>query len=137
MILSKMILSLLIFIPVLGSLAMLVVAKAGIEGREDLYKKIALIATGLQLLLSGILYFKFDPVLSITESPFTVQYDWISYFNIQYFLGVDGLSMPMVLLTAFLSFICILISWNIKKQPLGYFSLFLLLDAGMMGVFLS
>ena len=45
--------------------------------------------------------------------------------------------MPMVLLTALLSFLCIVVSWNIDKRPLGYFSLFLLLDAGMMGVFLS
>ena len=134
---NSIILSLLIFIPVMGSIAMLFVAKSGVDGREDMYKKIALAATGLQLLLSVFLYFKFDPSLSVIESPFTVQVDWISYFNIQYFLGVDGLSMPMVLLTALLSFICILISWNIKKQPLGYFSLFLLLDAGMMGVFLS
>ena len=58
---NSIILSLLIFIPVIGSIAMLVVAKAGIDGREELYKKIALAATGLQLLLSGILYFKFDP----------------------------------------------------------------------------
>ena len=45
--------------------------------------------------------------------------------------------MPMVILTALLSFLCIIASWNIDKRPLGYFSLFLLLDAGMMGVFLS
>ena len=45
--------------------------------------------------------------------------------------------MPMVLLTALLSFLSIGISWNITKQPLVYFALFLLLDAGMMGVFLS
>jgi NADH-quinone oxidoreductase subunit M len=71
------------------------------------------------------------------ESPYTVQIDWIKHFNIQYFIGVDGLSMPMVLLTALLSCICIISSWNITKQSLGYFSLFLLLDAGMMGVFLA
>ena len=71
------------------------------------------------------------------DSPFTVQLNWIEHFNIQYFVGVDGLSIPMVLLTALLSFICIISSWNITKQPFGYFSLFLLLDAGMMGVFLA
>ena len=87
-------------------------AKSNIEGKESFYKIIALIATGMQLLLSTVLYFKFDPSFSISESPFTVQLNWIDYFNIQYFLGVDGLSMPMVLLTALLSFICILISWN-------------------------
>ena len=78
-----------------------------------------------------------DGTVKIDESPFTQKFMWIDHFNIEYFVGVDGLSMPMVLLTALLSFICILASWNIDKKVLGYFSLFLLLDAGMMGVFLS
>jgi NADH-quinone oxidoreductase subunit M len=50
-------------------------------------------------------------------------------------MGIDGLSVPMVLLTALLSFLCIPASWGINKGVKGYFSLFLLLDAGMMGVF--
>ena len=53
---DSMILSLLIFIPVIGSIVMLGVPVSGINGREDLYKKIALGATGLQLLLSVVLY---------------------------------------------------------------------------------
>ncbi len=134
---NSLILSLLIFLPVIGSIIMLVVAKIKLEGREDFYKIIALFTTGLQLLLAGYLYLNFDPSLTVDNSPFTVQIPWIDYFNIEYFVGIDGLSMPMVLLTALLSFICIIISWNIDKKPLGYFSLFLLLDAGMMGVFLS
>ena len=93
---NSIILSLLIFIPVIGSIVMLGVAKSGIDNREDLYKKIALGASGVQLLLSVVLYFKFDPLLSIMESPFTVQVDWISYFNIQYFIGVDGLSLSLI-----------------------------------------
>ena len=131
------ILTFLIFLPVAGAILMLPVAKYYGTSNTHYYKWIALIATGLQLLLSILLYIKFDPTLSIENSPFTIQVDWISHFNIQYFLGVDGLSMPMVLLTALLSFICIISSWNIDKQPLGYFSLFLLLDGAMMGVFLS
>ena len=100
---------------------------------------VAIGALFIQLILSVWLYCNFDSsTLSVMESPFTVQVSWIpKHFNIEYFVGVDGLSMPMVLLTSFLSFICILASWNIDKKPLGYFSLFLLLDAGMMGVFLS
>ena len=131
------ILTFLLFLPVAGAILMLPVAKYYGTSNTHYYKWIALIATGLQLLLSVLLYIKFDPTLSIENSPFTIQVDWISHFNIQYFLGVDGLSMPMVLLTALLSFICIISSWNIDKQPLGYFSLFLLLDGAMMGVFLS
>ena len=60
------------------------------------------------MLLAIILYMKFDPTLSIIESPFTVQLDWIPSFNIQYYIGVDGLSMPMIILAALLSFLCIL-----------------------------
>ena len=131
------ILTLLIFIPVAGAVLMLPFAK--LYGKENghYYKWIAAITTGIQLALAWILYQNFNPALSVSESPFTIQIDWIKQFNIQYFLGVDGLSMPMVLLTALLSFICIIASWNIDQQKLGYFSLFLLLDAGMMGVFLS
>jgi len=131
------ILTLLIFLPIAGALLMLPFAKLYGKENSHIYKWIALITTSLQLLLSWVLYSNFNPAMSITESPFTVQLDWITHFNIQYYLGVDGLSMPMVLLTALLSCICIIASWNIEKQSLGYFSLFLLLDAGMMGVFLS
>ena len=131
------ILSLLIFLPVMGALGMCVVPFSQYRENKDVYKYIALGATGVQLLLAIILYMKFDPSLTVIDSPFTVQFDWISSFNIQYFIGVDGLSMPMVLLSALLSFLCILISWNVEKHVLGYFSLFLLLDAGMMGVFMS
>ena len=56
-------------------------------------------------------------------------------FNIQYYVGADGLSIPMILLTPLIAFVCILASWNIEKSVKGYFSLFLLLNAGMMGVF--
>ena len=50
-------------------------------------------------------------------------------------MGVDGFSISMVLLTALLSFLCIFASFGIEKAVKGYFALFLLLDAGMMGVF--
>ena len=131
---EQSILSLLIFLPVLGAIIMLPVNK---YLGSDKIKWTALITTGIQLLLTGWLYFNFDPSLSVSESPFTLNIEWIKHFNIFYYVGVDGLSMPMVLLTSFLTFICIISSWKIDKKPLGYFSLFLLLDAGMMGVFLS
>src|SRR5262245_26200791 len=62
---------------------------------------------------------------------------WIPAYNIQYFVGVDGLSISMVLLTALLCFLCIFASWGIDKGVKGYFALFLLLDTGMMGVFVA
>ncbi len=62
---------------------------------------------------------------------------WIPYFNIQYFLGLDGISLSLVLLTGLVSVLSCLASWNIEKQVKGYFALFLVLVASMMGVFLS
>ena len=125
---EKIILSLLIFIPVIGALAMLIYAQFGGKDNPNGYKWIAAITTGVQLTLGIWLYLNYNPTDTVSTSAFTVQLDWIPQFNIQYYIGVDGLSMPMVLLTAFLSFICIIASWNLTKSPFGVFSLFLLLD---------
>jgi NADH-quinone oxidoreductase subunit M len=62
---------------------------------------------------------------------------WIPYFNIQYYLGVDGISLSLIILTGLVSVLACLASWNIEKQVKGYFSLFLLLTSSMIGVFLS
>src|SRR4029079_3463851 len=62
---------------------------------------------------------------------------WIRQFNIRYFLGVDGISVPLVLLTTFLSFLAIIASWKIEKYVKGYLMLFLLLETGMVGCFLA
>ena len=62
---------------------------------------------------------------------------WIPYFNIQYYLGLDGISLSLVVLTGLISVLACLASWNITKQVKGYYALFLLLVASMMGVFVS
>ena len=135
------ILSILIFLPLIGVLGMFVAY--AFKQNDIVYKYIALVTTSMQLFLTGWLYFNFDPNLILPISnlsnptPFVVQFPWIDNLNIQYFIGVDGLSMPLVMLTSLLMFICILASWNIEKYVIAYFSLFLLLDTGMMGVFLS
>jgi NADH-quinone oxidoreductase subunit M len=87
------------------------------------------------LLLAIWLFINFDR--SAPGFQFVQQAMWIPSFNIQYIVGVDGVSITMVLLTALLGFLCIFASWGIDKGVKGYFSLFLLLDAGMMGVFVA
>jgi NADH-quinone oxidoreductase subunit M len=72
-----------------------------------------------------------------SDSDLMIRTDWIPYFKIQYFLGVDGISLSLILLTGLVSLLSCLASWNIEKQVKGYFSLFLLLTACMMGVFLA
>jgi NADH-quinone oxidoreductase subunit M len=62
---------------------------------------------------------------------------WIESWHINYQIGFDGISLPLVLLTSFVSMLSMLASWSIKKQVKGYLILFLLLETGMLGVFLS
>src|SRR5262245_10476731 len=75
-----------------------------------------------------------DPAVSddyVTRRP------WIERFNIEYYLGVDGISMPLLLLTTILSFLAIIASWKIERYVKGYLMLFLILETGMVGTFLA
>src|SRR5581483_5668992 len=62
---------------------------------------------------------------------------WIRQFNIDYFLGVDGISVALIVLTTALSFLAIIASWHIEKYVKGYLMLFLLLETGMVGCFVA
>src|SRR5437773_2331111 len=62
---------------------------------------------------------------------------WIPRFNIDYYLGADGISMPLVLLTTVLTFLAMIASWNIDRYVRGYCILFLVLETGMLGTFLA
>ncbi|HWG42617.1 MAG TPA: proton-conducting transporter membrane subunit, partial [Gemmataceae bacterium] len=65
------------------------------------------------------------------------RYPWIPRFHIDYYLGADGISMPLVLLTTVLSFLAMIASWKIDKFVRGYCMLFLLLETGMLGTFFA
>ena len=62
---------------------------------------------------------------------------WIPAFNIQYLVGIDGLSFPLVILSTFICMLSAIASWNIEKMAKGYWALFLFLETGILGVFLS
>jgi NADH-quinone oxidoreductase subunit M len=129
-------LSVTIWAPIAGALVIAFLPK----GASQATKWVAALASFVALAASILVVKGFnhaDPKLQFAE-----QFSWIKSYNIQYFLGVDGLSVTMVLLTGILSFICVLASWGIEhwhnnKGIKGYFALFLLLEAGMMGVFES
>jgi NADH-quinone oxidoreductase subunit M len=125
------VLSWIIFLPIVGAIIILCIPKS--ESRQNLVRWISAGFTGLQLILAFLIFIDFDR--TTTTMQYVEQYRWIPSYNIWYFLGIDGLSVTMVLLTALLSFLCIFASWNIDRAVKGYFALFLLLDAGMMGVF--
>jgi NADH-quinone oxidoreductase subunit M len=71
------------------------------------------------------------------QNDLVVRREWIPSFNIQYYLGVDGISLSLVVLTGLVSVLACLASWKIDKQVKGYYALYLLLVASMMGVFIS
>jgi NADH-quinone oxidoreductase subunit M len=119
------------FIPVIGAAVISILPSKA----RDLHRWVALIVAAIPMFLSIRLMTGFDR--GITEIQFWTQVPWIRSFNIEYFVGVDGVSVSMVLLTAFLSFLCIIASWGITKATKGYFALFLILEAGMLGVFIA
>jgi len=121
----------MIFFPVIGAALILVVPKK----YPTLMKVMAAAATLPPLGWAVQLFVQFDRW--DTGFQYVEKVAWIRAFNIQYHIGIDGISIPMVLLTALLAFICVIASWNINQYVRGYFSLFLLLDASMMGVFCS
>ena len=125
------ILSWLIWLPIIGMAAIAFIPR----DKEGLIKNISALTTGIQFIMTLVLWNNFDSETGSVQ--FQEKYEWIPSFNIEYFLGVDGLSLPMVILTGLLFFIGVFVSWNTKKAVKGYFALFLLLDTGVMGVFLS
>mgnify|MGYP001167715579 FL=1 len=127
----EQILSWLIWLPVVGMVAIAFIPR----DKEDVIKITAAVTTGLQFFLTLVLWNNFD--VGNGEMQFMERAEWIPSFNIAYILGIDGLSLPMAILTALLCFLGVFVSWNIKKAVKGYFALFLLLDTGIMGVFLS
>ena len=117
------------FIPLIGVAVILVLPRTA----HALVKWTALAATIPPLLMAIQLFWTFSRTTS--ELQYVIKRPWIPAFNIEFFMGIDGISVTMVLLTALLCTICIIASWGIDKGVKGYFALFLLLDTGMMGVF--
>jgi NADH-quinone oxidoreductase subunit M len=132
---SSWLLTLLIFFPLAGAALILFVP----SGSHRLTRTIALAASLVPLAASLLLFLRFDRNFSQLSGNGGLQFIehvvWIPSFNVEYFVGVDGLSVTMVLLTALISTIAVIASFNIDKQVRGYFALLLLLETGMLGTF--
>jgi NADH-quinone oxidoreductase subunit M len=111
------------------------------RGRERGLRVIALVATAVPLTLAAWLVAEFDPSFGVAHGNFGFQFIqhvvWMRAFNVEYYVGVDGLSVGLVALTAFISSIAVLASWRMSdaRNLRGYFALLLLLETGMLGVF--
>lgn len=129
-------LSLIIFLPTLGALFLAGVPSKSVEFMRVFTVCICVAVFGLtlELWLGG----NFDySSTQIQPAKYGVTVAWIPDWNVNFTLGYDGLSLPLVLLTSFVCVFAALASWSIKKLEKGYFILFLLLETGMLGVFLS
>lgn len=127
-----MLLSLMIFVPLLGMIAVLLLPRES----EALIKRVTLFFTFVPLVLAVYLFIAYDRGSAGTQYELDVA--WIAAFNIRYHIGIDGLSVTLLLLTALLGPICVLASWrNIEKGIKAYMALFLLLETGMLGFFAS
>ncbi|MDQ2994157.1 MAG: NADH-quinone oxidoreductase subunit M [Pseudomonadota bacterium] len=130
---SLPLLSLQVWLPILGAIAVLI---SGRFGHEQFARVIAIATVLLCLVLCIPLYTQFDTHTYAYQ--FRETYDWIPIFHIQYDIGVDGISMPLVLLTAFTSLIVIIAAWRaIQHKATQYLATFLMLQAMTVGVFVA
>jgi NADH-quinone oxidoreductase subunit M len=118
--------------PLIGVLAILFTPKA----KGEVIKTLAAAFTGVSMILSLYMYF-FAFRTGASGYQLYEKFDWVKAFNIQYAVGVDGLSAPLVVLNCLLLFFAVFSSWNTEKGTKGYFLLLLLLEVGINGVFVS
>jgi NADH-quinone oxidoreductase subunit M len=130
-------LSLIVFLPLAGAvLALLAGGRGDRPDREPLVRYIAL-ATSLVVFAATLyMWWRFDP--NSADYQFVEDRQWMPAFGIKYFIGVDGISLLLVVLTGFLTPLALLSSWESVHKNVKAFSFFILaLEAAMLGVFVS
>ncbi|MBD3169127.1 MAG: NADH-quinone oxidoreductase subunit M [candidate division Zixibacteria bacterium] len=123
------ILTYMIFIPLAGMIVVMLLNKEA----HTLIRYTSAFFSFVVFILSCILVANFDG--STAQLQFVERADWIPSLGITYYLGADGISVPMLFLTGMLSFLSIVASFNITNRVKEYFAFFLLLEVGMVGVF--
>ncbi|MCC6174714.1 MAG: NADH-quinone oxidoreductase subunit M [Chloroflexi bacterium] len=122
-------LQLTLWLPAVGAILALVL------GQGQRARGIAVVITGFTLLLSIWLFVRYD--LTTGGIQFASAVPFIPQIGSSISIGADGVSMPLVFLNAFLTFLVVLMSWNFELRPQLYFTLVMLLETAVMGVFVS
>ena len=131
LLLDNYLLSLVIWLPIAGGLLVLA---TGNDERAQAARYLSLIVSIVTFLVSLLLYTRFD--LQTADMQFMERVPWVPYFRIDYFLGIDGISMPFILLTTFLTIIVVIAGWEvIQKRVAQYMASFLIIAGLMNGVF--
>ncbi|MGH8264489.1 MAG: NADH-quinone oxidoreductase subunit M [Steroidobacteraceae bacterium] len=124
------VLSILTWVPVAGGLAVLAIG----DRTAAIARWVALLTSLVTLVHSGMLWRAFDRTTSAFQ--FVERIPWIRALHSDYYLGIDGISLPLIVLTAFMTPLVIIAAWNvIEKRPAQYFASFLILEGLMIGVF--
>ncbi len=126
------VLTLLVSLPVIGAVLVLLLGK----GRDNAVRQLALAVSLITFALSLYMWLHFDP--SSADYQFVERHSWLPDFGISYHIGIDGISLFLVVLTTFLTPIALLSSWESITDRVVLFSFFMLvLEAAMIGVFVS
>ena len=127
-------LSAILFLPVVGIIVIALLPKP----QQRTIKLIALVFALASFALSIAVFCLFDRSGGVIgQIQFEEKLSWIPAINAFYHLGVDGLSLPLVILMTFLGVLAVLVSWNIQLRPKEYFIWLLLLETSILGVFCS
>ena len=122
-------LSLVIWLPIIGGLLVLAAGK-----NDVLVRWLALVFSALTFLASLPLYTGFDT--TTYQMQFVEELSWVPTFNINYSLGIDGISMPFILLTSFTTVLVVIASWEVIQRHVSqYMAAFLIMEGLMIGVF--
>jgi NADH-quinone oxidoreductase subunit M len=125
-------LTVLIWLPIIGGAGVLALG----ESRGGAARWCALAVAGVTLIFSVPLYVGFND--GLFDMQFVERVRWIPTINAQFYLGVDGISLPLILLTSFTTVLVVIAGWrSIEKRVSQYFAAFLILEGAMIGVFAS
>lgn len=125
------ILSVLIFLPIFTGVLLLFLPAE----RKTLVKAIALACAALILLLAAIVYVRYD--VAAGGYQLIERAAWVPALGISYYVGVDGIGVPMVLLAGLVMFTGVLVSWGVEDRPREFFAFMMFLGASVLGVFCS
>ena len=129
---ESQILSWITFIPLIGMTVILFLPKTGVAA----IKGVSVVATAIPLLLATQVYFGLFE-MGTAQYQLVQRLPWITALGVEYYVGIDGLSLALVWLTTLLLFVGVFASFGIEKAGKAYYALLLLLEVGIVGVFIS
>lgn len=136
-------LSVLVFLPLFTAFAVILVP----EQKWQRIRWICLVSTGIHLILTAVMTWEFWQEASrnleagkdslLTQLYLVEKFTWFERLGIDYYLGVDGMSVAMMILTSIIIFTGVLASWEVKNRTKEFFALLFVLVTGVFGVFVS